>query len=262
MQQSSSGWSNSVYWSEMMPSVFTFAVTCAATLFYGWNCTKDGTLRTQYNMYCTANYNRKSGHYVSQCVQENKRCDFQQYSVPLFQQIIGIPMGTNSAPLLTDIFLYSYEVEFIQSTSLLSASKKRLSSQFNFTYGYIDDVLSINNLDFENYLGQMYPPELEINSRRRVTLLLPTWVCSCQSIGTVNFALPFTKNATIWISILQTFRSWVATSHLRPPMAFLSHNSSDTPELVFLMNVLFWGRCDFPISFSGRDMSRNVWNRL
>ena len=28
------------------------------------------------------------------------------------------------------------------------------------------------------------------------------------------------------------------------------------------MNVLFWGRCKFPISFSDRDMSRNVWNRL
>ena len=27
------------------------------------------------------------------------------------------------------------------------------------------------------------------------------------------------------------------------------------------MNVLFWGWCDFPISFPGRDMSRNVWNR-
>ena len=46
--------------------------------------------------------------------------------------------------------------------SLLSAGKKRLASQFNFTYRYIDDVLSINNPDFENYLGQMYPPELEI----------------------------------------------------------------------------------------------------
>ena len=77
-----------------------------------------------------------------------------------------------------------------------------------------------------------------------------------------HFALPFTTNVTISISILQTFRSWVATSHLRPPMAFLSHNSSDTPGLAPLMNVLFWGRCDFPISFSGRDMSRNVWNRL
>ena len=69
-------------------------------------------------------------------------------------------MGTNCAPLLADIFLYSYEAEFIQS--LLSAGKKRLASQFNFTYRYIDDVLYINNPDFENYLGQMYPPELEI----------------------------------------------------------------------------------------------------
>ena len=32
----------------------------------------------------------------------------------VFQQIIGIPMGTNCAPLLADIFLYSYEAEFIQ----------------------------------------------------------------------------------------------------------------------------------------------------
>ena len=37
-----------------------------------------------------------------------------------------------------------------------------MASQFNFTYRYIDDVLSINNPDFENYLGQVYPPELEI----------------------------------------------------------------------------------------------------
>ena len=28
------------------------------------------------------------------------------------------------------------------------------------------------------------------------------------------------------------------------------------------MNVLFCRRCDFPISFSGRDTSRNVWNRI
>ena len=53
-------------------------------------------------------------------------------------------MGTNCIPLLADI--YSYEAEFIQS--LLSADKKRLASQFNFTYTYIDDILSINNPDF------------------------------------------------------------------------------------------------------------------
>ena len=69
-------------------------------------------------------------------------------------------MGTNGAPLLADIFLYSYEAEFIQF--LLSTDRKRLASQFNFTYRYIDDVLSINNPDFENFLGKMYPPELKI----------------------------------------------------------------------------------------------------
>ena len=87
---------------------------------------------------------------------------FVVFSGKVFQQIISIPMGTNCAPLLADIFLYSYEVEFIQS--LLPAGKKRLASQFTFTYTcrYIDDVLSINNPDFKNNLGQMYPPELEI----------------------------------------------------------------------------------------------------
>ena len=41
----------------------------------------------------------------------------------VFQQIVGIPMGTNCAPLLADIFLYSYEAEFIQS--LLSKGNKQ-----------------------------------------------------------------------------------------------------------------------------------------
>ena len=88
---------------------------------------------------------------------------FVVFGGKVFQQIVGIPMGTNCAPLLADIFLYSYEADFIHS--LLSTGKKKLASQFNFTYRYIDDVLSNNNPDFENYLGQMYPAELEIKNQ-------------------------------------------------------------------------------------------------
>ena len=40
--------------------------------------------------------------------------------------------------------------------------KETLASRFNLTYRYIDDALSVNNPEFENYLGQMYPAELEI----------------------------------------------------------------------------------------------------
>ena len=43
----------------------------------------------------------------------------------VFQHLVGIPMGTNCAPLRADIFLYSYEAELIQS--LLSAGKKKIS---------------------------------------------------------------------------------------------------------------------------------------
>ena len=37
---------------------------------------------------------------------------FVKFGGCLFRQVIGIPMGTNCAPLLADLFLYSYESEF------------------------------------------------------------------------------------------------------------------------------------------------------
>ena len=56
--------------------------------------------------------------------------------------------------------LSTYTKEFIHS--LLSMRKKILASRFNFTYIHINDVLFIYNPAFENYLGQMYPVELEM----------------------------------------------------------------------------------------------------
>ena len=92
---------------------------------------------------------------------------FVVFAGKVFQQTVGIPMGMNCVPLLADIFLYSCEADFIQS--LLSTGKKHLASRFNLTYRYIDDVLSINNPEFENYLGQMYPAELEIKDTTEST---------------------------------------------------------------------------------------------
>ncbi|KAK3092278.1 hypothetical protein FSP39_000651, partial [Pinctada imbricata] len=70
------------------------------------------------------------------------------------------PQGTNCAPLLADLFLYSYEADYIQT--LLSTGRKHLAPQFNFTFRYIDDVLSINNPKFMDHLHEIYPHELEI----------------------------------------------------------------------------------------------------
>ena len=70
-------------------------------------------------------------------------------------------MGTNCAPLLADLFLYSYEADFIQS--LLQRKEKKLAQSFGFTFRYIDDVLSLNNSKFADYVDLIYPIELENN---------------------------------------------------------------------------------------------------
>ena len=84
---------------------------------------------------------------------------FVSFGGTLFQQVVGIPMGTNCAPLLADLFLYSYESEFLQK---LVKYKIHEARAFNFTYRYIDDVLSINNSRFTELLPLIYPPELEV----------------------------------------------------------------------------------------------------
>ena len=61
----------------------------------------------------------------------------------VFQSAVGLPMGTNYAPLLADLFIYSYEADFIQG--VLKKNEKKLARSFNFTFRYIDDVLSLNN---------------------------------------------------------------------------------------------------------------------
>ena len=82
---------------------------------------------------------------------------FVEFTGRIFQQTIGIPMGTNCAPLLADLCI---EAEFVQS--LLQAGKKHLAQQFNFTYRYIDDVLSLKNTNFAEYLEFICPRELKI----------------------------------------------------------------------------------------------------
>ena len=78
---------------------------------------------------------------------------FVSFGGTLFQQVVGIPMGTNCAPLLADLFLYSYESEFLQK--LVKDKKIHEARAFNFTYRYIDDALSINNSRFADLRSGM-----------------------------------------------------------------------------------------------------------
>jgi hypothetical protein len=60
-----------------------------------------------------------------------------------------------------DVFC-SYDAEFIQV--LLRKNEKKLARSFNFTFRYIDDVLSLNNSRFGDFVDRIYPIEFEIKN--------------------------------------------------------------------------------------------------
>ena len=54
---------------------------------------------------------------------------YVRFGGQLFRQMVGIPIGTNCAPLLADLFLYSYENEF--SDKLIKEGKRELARLLN-----------------------------------------------------------------------------------------------------------------------------------
>jgi hypothetical protein len=64
----------------------------------------------------------------------------------VLQQTAGIHMGVICHPILADLFLSSYATYFIQR--FLKKNQNELARSFNFTFRYIDDVLSPNNYRF------------------------------------------------------------------------------------------------------------------
>ena len=75
---------------------------------------------------------------------------FIRFGTKLYRQVVEIPMGTNCAPLVADLFLLCYERDFmmllIRLTLLLDICK----------------ILNINNHYFDNMVGQIYPKELQL----------------------------------------------------------------------------------------------------
>ena len=86
---------------------------------------------------------------------------FIQFGTKLYRHVVGIPMGTNCAPLVADLFLFCYERDFMMT---LSGDKQAdVIDVFNTTSRYLDDIFNINNVYFDNILSQIYPLELQLN---------------------------------------------------------------------------------------------------
>ena len=70
-------------------------------------------------------------------------------------------MGTNCAPLVADLFLFCYERDFMMSLS--DDKQADVIDAFITTSRYLDDILNINNIYFNNMVSQIYHSELQPN---------------------------------------------------------------------------------------------------
>ena len=78
---------------------------------------------------------------------------FIRFGSKLCRQIVGIPMGTNCALLVADLF-FCYERGFMLSLS--DNNQTDIIEAFKPTSRYLDDLL-------EQMVGQIYPTELQLN---------------------------------------------------------------------------------------------------
>ena len=92
---------------------------------------------------------------------------YVRFGGQLFRQMVGILVGTNCAPLLADLFLYSYENEFLDK--LIKEGKRKLARKFNLSYRCIDDLISFNNKRLKEFISDIYPKELTISETTEST---------------------------------------------------------------------------------------------
>ena len=70
-------------------------------------------------------------------------------------------MGTHFAPLVADLFLFCYEKDFMMSLS--DDKQADIIMAFNTTSRYLDNILNINIIYFDNIVCQINPSQLQLN---------------------------------------------------------------------------------------------------
>ena len=77
---------------------------------------------------------------------------FIRFGTKLYRQVVGIPKGTNCAPLIADLFLFCYERDLMMSLS--DGKQADVIGAFNTTSRYLDHISNINNVYFDNMVSQ------------------------------------------------------------------------------------------------------------
>ena len=154
---------------------------------------------------------------------------FIRVETKLYRQTIGIPMGTNCAPLVADLFLFCYERDFMKSLS--RENQADIIEAFNSTSRYLDDLLNIDNIYFDQMVDRIYPTELQLNRANSSDTEAPFFGLNlCISNGTVSTKI-YDKRDDFEFDI-------VNFPFLDDFMGYTYLNLLDSPELLQILMTL------------------------
>ena len=150
---------------------------------------------------------------------------FVQFGGCLFRQGIEIPMGANCAPLLADLFLYSYENEFLNN--LIRSGHRRLARSFMLylCYRYADDLIVFNNKKFLIISRRFFHPSRLLRKLTNQITWQTTLISHSSYTVELNFQPGFMTNVMMLISTLSIFHSFLATYHLALLMVYTFRSS-------------------------------------
>ena len=109
-------------------------------------------------------------------------------------------MGTNCAPLVSDLFLFCYERDFMMSLS--DDKQGDVIDAFNSTSRYLDDILDINNVYFDNIVSQIYPLEIQLNKAKAFDIPLFHTGPETHELTRIDKYLDLWLNRTQFVKVL------------------------------------------------------------
>jgi len=144
----------------------------------------------------------------------------------VLRQRIGIPMGTNCAVFVANLFCFAYEFDFL--VQLVDANRLDLVSKFSGTARYIDDLFCVDNDMFSQYL---YVSQTDAQGLHGIYPDFLTLNCEQESRESVSFldVLVF-RDDNIWCTKTYDKREHLPLSRIDQkkyphPSSFLSVRS-------------------------------------
>ena len=98
---------------------------------------------------------------LTECIEFVIDNSFIMYKKKIYRQKLGIPMGTNCAPYLANLFLYAYEEAYI--SNMIQKGESSLVKSLNSIYRYQDDCIVFNDSGvFNKVYEHIYTVEMKL----------------------------------------------------------------------------------------------------